>query len=149
MTTSFLNDFMKLRTQCLASGVLWSILATPFSFAQADRAEIFGVVLDPSGLPVPSAKVEADNSSTGVHYAGTADQRGKYHLVGLPAGQYALKVEKPGFRTVSPSGIMLRLADRIAIDVKLEIGQPSQIRGCDCRGTSAANGQRGGEPQRR
>ena len=37
-----------------------------------------------------------------------------------------LTVEQPGFRTYRQSGITLRLADRTELDVKLEIGQPSQ-----------------------
>ncbi len=44
----------------------------------------------------------------------------------MPAGQYVLTVEQPGFRTYRQSGITLRLADRTALDVKLEVGQPSQ-----------------------
>jgi hypothetical protein len=35
-------------------------------------------------------------------------------------------VEQPGFRTYRQEGIMLRTDDRIALDIKLELGQPAQ-----------------------
>ena len=61
-----------------------------------------------------------------VRYAVRSDDRGEYHILGLAAGQYVLTVEQAGFRTHVQSGIILRLGDRIALNVKLEIGQPSQ-----------------------
>ena len=59
-------------------------------------------------------------------YSALSDDRGEYHVLGLPAGQYVLTVEQPGFRKYRQSGITLRLADRTALDVKLEVGQPTQ-----------------------
>jgi len=93
---------------------------------QAGRAELFGTVQDPSGLAVYRAKVEAEDQATMAHYGANSDERGEYHILGLPAGQYTLTVEQPGFRTYKQSGITLRLGDRTAIDAKLQLGQPSQ-----------------------
>jgi len=102
------------------------ILSSALCFGQAGRAELFGTIRDPSGLPVPKAKVGAEDQATMVHYRTSANDRGEYHFLGLPAGQYILSVEQPGFSTYRQSGIILRVADRSALDVKLEIGQPSQ-----------------------
>jgi hypothetical protein len=99
--------------------------ATP-SFAQAGRAELFGVIRDTQGLPAPNAAVQAEDQATMVRYSTRSDERGEYHLLGLPASQYVVAVEHPGFRIYRQSGITLRLADRISLDVKLEIGQASQ-----------------------
>ncbi len=107
----------------LAIGLL-SVSA--LSFGQAGRAELSGTIQDPSGLPVPKAKVEAEDQATMAHYSVLSDHRGEYHLVGLPAGQYVLTIEQPGFRKYRQSGITLRLADRTALDVKLEVGQSTQ-----------------------
>jgi hypothetical protein len=95
-------------------------------FGQAGRAELFGAIQDPSGLPVARAKVQAEDQATMVRYSAVSDERGEYHVLGLPAGLYVLTVEQPGFHLYRQSGITLRLADRTAIDVKLEVGQPSQ-----------------------
>jgi hypothetical protein len=97
-----------------------------FCFGQAGRAELSGRIQDPAGLPVPKAKVEAEDQATMIRYSAISDERGEYHVLGLPAGQYVLTVEQPGFHTYRQSGITLRLADRTELDVKLEIGQPSQ-----------------------
>src|SRR5512132_2834287 len=102
------------------------VISAGFCFGQAGRAELFGTILDPSGLAVPKATVEAEDQATMVHYCVTSDERGEYHILGLPAGQYALTVEQPGFRTYRQSGVTLRLGDRTALDVNLQIGEPSQ-----------------------
>jgi len=103
-----------------------SIFAATTCFGQAGKAELFGAIQDPAGLAVARAKVEVEDQSTMVRYPGVSDERGEYHFLGLPAGQYVLIVEQPGFRTYRQSGITMRLGDRTGLDVKLEIGQPSQ-----------------------
>ncbi|MCC6390313.1 MAG: TonB-dependent receptor [Bryobacterales bacterium] len=107
---------------------LWASLlaASPVCLGQAGRAELFGAIGDPSGLAVPKAKVEAENQATAARYASLSDERGEYHLLGLPAGEYVLIVERPGFQTYRQSGIVLRLGDRTAIPVTLQVGQSSQ-----------------------
>jgi hypothetical protein len=102
------------------------ILLPALCFGQAGRAELLGTILDPSGLGVPKAKVEAEDQATKVRYGAVSDETGAYHILGLPAGQYVLTVEQPGFHTYHQAGIVLRLADRTTLDVKLEVGQPSQ-----------------------
>ena len=109
-----------------ARHILFLILAGGRCWGQAGRAELFGTIQDPSGLPVPKAKVEAEDQATMARYSALSDEEGDYHILGLPAGQYVLTVEQPGFRTYRQSGITLRLADRTSLDVKLEVGQPSQ-----------------------
>ncbi len=102
------------------------ILASTLCFGQAGRTELSGTIQDPSGLPVQKAKVGVEDQATMARYSVVSNERGEYHIVGLPAGQYVLTVEQPGFHTYRQSGITLRLADRTAIDVKLEVGQPAQ-----------------------
>ena len=95
-------------------------------FGQAGQAELFGNIQDPSGLPVPSAKVQAQDQATMNTFVTLSDIRGDYHLLGLPAGQYVFTVEQPGFRTHHQSGITLRLSDQISLNVRLEVGQLTQ-----------------------
>jgi hypothetical protein len=102
------------------------LLALIFASICFGQAEFFGTILDPAGLAIPRAKVEAENQATRAHYTAVASPRGEYRILGLPAGQYTLTIEQPGFKTYHQSGVTLRLGDRTALDVKLEIGQPSQ-----------------------
>src|ERR1700730_19218036 len=97
------------------------LLGSVTCLGQAGRADLFGTILDPSGLPVSKAKVEAEDQATMAQYSATSDERGEYHILGLPAGQYVLTVQVTGFRMYRQSGITLRLGDKIAINVTLEI----------------------------
>jgi hypothetical protein len=101
------------------------ILASTLCYGQGGRTELFGSIQDPAGLAVPKAKVEADDQATMARYATLSDERGEYHILGLPAGEYVLKVEQPGFHTYRQSGIFLRLGNRTLLDVRLQVGQPS------------------------
>jgi len=101
-------------------------LSSTLCFGQAGRTELFGAIHDPSGLPVPKAKVEAEDQATMARYSVVSDERGEYHILGLPVGRYVLTVEQPGFHIYRQSGITLRLADGTGIDVNLEVGQPSE-----------------------
>ena len=102
------------------------VAASILCYGQAGRAELFGAIEDPAGLSVPNAKVQAEDQATMARYSGLSDAHGGYHLVGLPAGEYVFRIEKPGFQTYRQSGIVLRLGDRTLLDVKLQVGQPAQ-----------------------
>jgi hypothetical protein len=100
----------------ITTQVFW-VLATLLSstdlcLGQAGKSELFGTVQDPSGLPVLGAKVSADELATGARFSATSADRGEYHLLGLPAGQYSLTIEQRGFRLYKQTGITLRLADQ-------------------------------------
>ena len=95
-------------------------------FAQAGRAELFGTIQDPQNLPVSKAKVACLETGTGARFEVLTTDRGEYHLLGLPAGQFELTVEKPGFRPYHQEGIALRVGDQTALDVQLQVGQPTQ-----------------------
>ena len=102
------------------------LLPGTYCFAQAGRTELFGTITDPSNLPVPNAKVEAEERATSVGFVATSDGRGEYHLLGLPAGEYVLTVEKPGFHTYRQAGITLRMADHTELDVQVTVGEQTR-----------------------
>jgi Carboxypeptidase regulatory-like domain/TonB dependent receptor len=89
---------------------------------QSGKTELFGVVSDVSGLPVPQATVKLEAPATGAMQNTTSSARGEFYFFGLAPGDYRLSVEKPGFQTHRQSRLALRLADRVSIEVRLEIG---------------------------
>jgi hypothetical protein len=95
-------------------------------FAQGGTAELFGTIQDPSGLPIPKAVVRTENQATGARVSALTDPRGLYHLLGLPAGEYVLLVEQPGFHTYRQTGITLGIGDQTLLNVKLEVGPQTQ-----------------------
>lgn len=99
---------------------------TPFlCHGQAGLAELAGKVVDASSLTISGARVEAVEQTTLTEYRTVSDDRGEYHLVGLIPGPYVLSVERPGFMTYRRSGLVLRLGTGAAVDVRLEVGQPT------------------------
>ena len=101
-------------------------LVSAICSGQAGHSELFGIVQDASSLPVKGAKVSVEESSTGAKFETMSDERGEYHILGLPPGQYVVNVEEAGFRKYNQRGIVLRLADQIQLNVQLQIGQPTQ-----------------------
>ncbi len=102
------------------------LLASAISFGQAGRAELFGIVQDPTGLAISGAKVEAQYQDTQDRFTTTSDEHGAYHLLGLPVGSYTLTVEATGFRTLHQAGLTLRIGDQTELSLKLQIGQASE-----------------------
>ena len=84
------------------------------------------MVQDPLGLGVGRAKVTGEEGATGARFEATTDDHGHYHLLGLPAGRYSLRIEKAGFRPLRQSGITLRIGDQTQLNMKLELGGASQ-----------------------
>ena len=102
------------------------LMSAPACFGQAGKSELLGTVQDPSALAVKDATISADELATGARFQTTSDERGEYHLLGLPPGQYTFTVEQTGFRTYKQTGIVLRIADQIQLDVQLQLGEPAQ-----------------------
>jgi hypothetical protein len=89
-------------------------------------ATLTGRVLDPKGLAVAAAKLEAINSATEVHYSGETNADGFYIIPGLPPGVYRLVVEKPGFKSILKPEITLHVEDVINLNVNLQVGSASE-----------------------
>ena len=106
------------------AAVLCSLCWAPLS-AQITGA-ITGSVSDPSGLPVPKAEVTIRNVGTGVERRLTTDDSGRYLAEALPVGIYEIAVNAPGFKRSVRSGVQLSVAERVAVDFRLEVGQVTE-----------------------
>src|SRR5262249_3006840 len=93
--------------------------------AQEFRAAIAGEVTDPSGASIEGAKVNATSLERNVLYESTTNSAGRYNIPFLLPGQYTITAEKPGFRKFVREGVSLLASDRLAIDIKLELGAVS------------------------
>ncbi len=96
-------------------------------WGQEVRATILGRVSDQTDAVIASARVEAANASTGVRYTSQTNESGDYMLPFLIPGPYSIKVESPGFRSYTRSGIVVRESDRVTIDVTMQVGDASQV----------------------
>ncbi len=94
--------------------------------AQSTKAELFGLIRDPGKLPVSGAAVELVHAGTGVKLSVTSQSNGGFHFFALPAGTYRVTVAKEGFASHRRAGIVLRVGDRVDLDLDLRIGDIAQ-----------------------
>jgi hypothetical protein len=108
--------FFPIALLLLACGSVWA----------QTTGTLLGVVSDPNGAVVPSARVRVTNIDTGFTANVVSTSEGSYLLPLLPIGHYSITVEASGFKSFKESGVMVPVAQNIRVDVKLEIGQVSQ-----------------------
>ncbi len=104
--------------------VLMVTVAAP-AFAQMDRAQLSGIVRDPSGGVVPDAQVEVTLVATRLTRTTRTDNGGLYRLPALPAGSYVLAVTKDGFDALAMADVTLGVGDNRTVDVTLRVGTVS------------------------
>lgn len=118
------SSYRVLSTLVMSVFALW--LATPRTLAQENRGQILGRVVDPSGAVVVGAHVLAVNTATNVETAATTSETGDYVLPLLNSGTYNVSVEMTGFRKSVQNGVLIRVADKIALNISLQIGDATQ-----------------------
>ena len=96
------------------------------SFAQSDRGTLTGTLTDPQGAVVPNAKLTAISADTAAEYGTVSTATGNYTIPQLPAGQYQLFVDAPGFKRLDQKNITIQAAQTQRIDVVLQIGSSSE-----------------------
>jgi len=69
-------------------------------YAQAPTGTIVGTVTDESGAVIPSVTVTITNKATGVARHASTNASGLYSAPALEAGEYQVRVEVTGFRTL-------------------------------------------------
>ncbi len=95
--------------------------------AQTSTSAITGTVTDTTGAVIPNAAVTLTNDATGVSATQQTNQAGVYSFPSLPIGQYSVKVEMKGFKTVRKTGNTLSIGAPIDIPVTLEIGETAEV----------------------
>ncbi len=102
------------------------VLCSSIAVAQETRGTIVGRVLDASGGVIPSVSVEVANQAMGTKVSAPTNQEGLYQATFLLPGKYTISVEVPGFRKFRRENVELRIADRIEVEIRLEVGSPDQ-----------------------
>jgi carboxypeptidase family protein/TonB-dependent receptor-like protein len=90
--------------------------------SQEFRGSISGRVTEASGAAVPGATVTITNLATNTSTNATTNESGNYTAIYLNPGRYAVAVEANGFKKVIRQGIEVRVADRLELDLVLEVG---------------------------
>lgn len=73
--------------------------AKPTAFMQSPAGQMGGYVTDQSGAVVAGAQITITSSDNGLSRSTVTDASGHWTVLGLPSGNYKLKLESRGFRT--------------------------------------------------
>jgi outer membrane receptor protein involved in Fe transport len=104
-------------------GLTVLILGGPSEIAAQTTASIYGSVTDPSKAAMPGVTVTAIHVATNQTRSAQTNAGGQYAFPELPLGIYTVRAELTGFKTVSRTGIELRLDRRARVDFLLELGE--------------------------
>lgn len=74
-----------------------SLVAVCASAAHAQMGRVNGVVKDEAGQPLKGVTVTVDNPNIGQTMTSTTDDKGRFGLIGLRAGQWRFIAQAPGF----------------------------------------------------
>ena len=110
--------------QLLALLVCLSLV--PLACGQAGSATISGKVTDATGAVIPNATISARNNDTNVLRRTQSNAEGLYTIPNLIPGNYTLSVQFQGMKNVERPGIALRVGDRVAIDISMEVGSQTE-----------------------
>jgi len=105
-----------------------NLALAPFATAQIgiSSGTIQGTILDPKGATVPSAKITITNKATNVTFGVEVSSAGGYTSGPLAPGDYLVRVEASGFKTVElPVTVLTGTAS--SGNVTLEIGAGSTV----------------------
>lgn len=95
--------------------------------AQEFRGTITGTVVDPNGAPVPNVVVTIKNTETNTASTVNTNGEGYYSVPLLQPGTYSITAKGAGFKTSIRENVPVRVDDRIAVDISLEIGTSAEV----------------------
>ncbi len=100
---------------------VWALMAG-VAGAQDSRGTITGTVRDSSKAVVPGATVTMTSEAMGNPITTITNADGYFQAPYLIAGAYKITVELPGFKRYVREGVQVRIADRLELDIVLEVG---------------------------
>src|SRR5215210_2546136 len=107
---------------------IWLLLSAlmAFGYAQSPVGTISGTVTDQAGAVIHDASIIIRNKATSVERQSKSESDGTYSATALPAGEYEVKVQMQGFRTLLRE-VTVNAGTVTKIDVSMEVGQPTEI----------------------
>ncbi len=117
---------MKRLLQLCLFALLVLVLTTSTSVAQSPVGTISGAVSDETGAVIPNAVVVVKNKDTGIERQTTSGADGRYSAPSLLAGQYEIRVEVKGFRTVVREATV-EVGLITTADIRMPLGQTNEV----------------------
>jgi hypothetical protein len=89
--------------------------------------DISGEIKDATGAVIPGATVTVINIEQNTSRNTVTNEAGLYRFSSLIPGNYNVRVESEGFRTVLRSGIELQVQQSARVDATMEVGQVTEV----------------------
>jgi hypothetical protein len=106
--------------------VLLLLLAVGVCQAQESRGTIVGRISDSQGAVIPNASVQVTNKAMGTKTSLTTNDVGLYSASYLIPGEYKVEVEFTGFKKYVRDDVILRVGERLELNITLEVGAADQ-----------------------
>src|SRR5262245_29959966 len=90
--------------------------------AQIGSGALAGTVQDPAGVSVPGATVTIVAVATNRSRTVVTSADGGYVFTALAPGEYRVRVELEGFRSVAREGVRMVTGETVRLDLQLEVG---------------------------
>ena len=98
----------------------------PVAAQTTGSATLRGTVKDPQGAIIRDAVVTLSNERTRDERKAKSSEDGTYTFTALSPGNYTVKVEAAGFKTMTQTGLAIETSDTKGLDISMEIGQPNE-----------------------
>jgi hypothetical protein len=105
--------------------LLVCLLIAPLA-AQSPKGTITGTVTDIQGARVPRVEVIARHVGTNISYSTASSDDGTYVIASLPVGAFEVTASAPGFKNFRRTDVVLEVAQRLRLDITLELGAVSE-----------------------
>ena len=110
-----------------ATMLLSLITMTGSLSAQTPTGSVSGTVSDSTGALVAGATVRIVNNSTHETHSTTTGASGAYIFPIVPAGEYSLEAESPGFKLDKRTGVTLDVNQNARVDFTLQVGTLREV----------------------
>src|SRR5271163_1044686 len=87
---------------------------------------VVGTVADETGAVIPGVTVTITNKATSISRSASTNAEGYYSAPALPAGEYEVKAEAPGFRTLERGATVLA-GSTITVNMPMSLGGTKEV----------------------
>jgi len=111
----------------LALALLVALLFSHAAAAQSTAGRILGTITDQSGAAVAGASVTVTDMQRGTSRTLVSDASGDFLAADLQPGDYKVRVEAKGFKSIERPNIQIEVATDVRADFSLHPGQVTEV----------------------
>ncbi len=112
-----------MRLKLTAAFAVALLSTTAVIYAQVAAGTINVEVQDSSGALIPGGIITLTHVGSGQVRTGVTSASGTFRAAFMPVGEYSIRVEAPGFKSKTTTGLVLQVDQNAAITLVLEPGE--------------------------